>query len=176
MVDTIRTMSALQSLLADNTAGDISPQDVRDFLVSSLTGGYGMIYVTGGTASQSSITTTDTLVTGFASNGGTASGVTETAASDKLTLDRAGKWKLDAHVTGDGDETVVYTFTLRYNGSLTNYAARQTVATAGTLSLSVSGIVTSTGANEDVELYVKTDGSGAFVARECQLIATRIGD
>lgn len=35
MVDTIRTMAALQALLADNTSGDISPQDVRDFLVST---------------------------------------------------------------------------------------------------------------------------------------------
>jgi hypothetical protein len=35
MVDTVRTLSALQTLLADNTAGDISAQDVRDFLVSA---------------------------------------------------------------------------------------------------------------------------------------------
>lgn len=34
MVDTVRTLSALQTLLADNTSGDISPQDVRDMLVS----------------------------------------------------------------------------------------------------------------------------------------------
>ncbi len=35
MVDTVRTLAALQALLADNTAGDISPQDVRDMLVST---------------------------------------------------------------------------------------------------------------------------------------------
>lgn len=35
MPDTRRTLSALQTLLADNSAGDISPQDVRDFLVSA---------------------------------------------------------------------------------------------------------------------------------------------
>jgi hypothetical protein len=34
MVDTARTLAALQALLADNTSGDISPQDVRDFLLS----------------------------------------------------------------------------------------------------------------------------------------------
>lgn len=34
MVDTPRTLSALQALLADNVSNDISPQDVRDFLVS----------------------------------------------------------------------------------------------------------------------------------------------
>ncbi len=38
MVDTQRTLSALQTLLADNAAGDISAQDVRDLLVSVLPG------------------------------------------------------------------------------------------------------------------------------------------
>jgi len=34
MPDTVRTLAALQTLLADNASGDISAQDVRDFLVS----------------------------------------------------------------------------------------------------------------------------------------------
>ncbi len=34
MADTVRTFAALQALLADNVTGDISPQDVRDFLAS----------------------------------------------------------------------------------------------------------------------------------------------
>ena len=34
MVDTVRTLAALQSLLADNTTAQISPQDLRDMLVS----------------------------------------------------------------------------------------------------------------------------------------------
>ena len=34
MVDTRRSLAALQTLLADNTAGEISPQDIRDALVS----------------------------------------------------------------------------------------------------------------------------------------------
>lgn len=35
MADTVRSLASLQALLADNTAGDISAQDVRDFLVSA---------------------------------------------------------------------------------------------------------------------------------------------
>lgn len=34
MVDTVRTLAALQTLLADNATGEISPQDLRDMLVS----------------------------------------------------------------------------------------------------------------------------------------------
>ncbi len=38
MVDTVRSTTALQALLADNSTGDISPQDLRDFLVSAYPG------------------------------------------------------------------------------------------------------------------------------------------
>ncbi len=35
MADTVRSIAELQALFADNVAGDISPQDLRDFLLSS---------------------------------------------------------------------------------------------------------------------------------------------
>lgn len=35
MVDTVRSIAELQALFANNIAGDISPQDLRDFLVSA---------------------------------------------------------------------------------------------------------------------------------------------
>lgn len=35
MADTKRTLSAITALYADNTAGDISAQDLRDFLISA---------------------------------------------------------------------------------------------------------------------------------------------
>lgn len=36
MADTVRTLAALQALLADNTIGAVDPQDVRDFLVTTF--------------------------------------------------------------------------------------------------------------------------------------------
>ena len=36
MADTERTLSALQTLLANNISGAISAQDLRDFLVSAM--------------------------------------------------------------------------------------------------------------------------------------------
>lgn len=41
MVDTVRSRTALLALLADNSSGDISPQDIRDMLVSLDTTGWG---------------------------------------------------------------------------------------------------------------------------------------
>jgi hypothetical protein len=56
MPDTDRTLAALQSLLADNVAGDISPQDVRDMLVS-LSIKYGEMYISTPAATTISDTT-----------------------------------------------------------------------------------------------------------------------
>ena len=45
MVDTARSQSAILTLMADNTTGDISAQDMRDFVVST-TPGHGSFSVT----------------------------------------------------------------------------------------------------------------------------------
>ena len=59
MADTQRTASALATLFADNTSGDISPQDLRDFLVSAHVN-YGVSYVS--TAAETTISTQDVFV------------------------------------------------------------------------------------------------------------------
>ena len=51
MADTIRTRASLLTLLADNATGDISANDVRDFLVSTF-GVYGAIYIKDGSTAQ----------------------------------------------------------------------------------------------------------------------------
>ena len=43
MVDTARTQAALAAILADNTSGDISPQDIRDFL-ETMNPSFGSLY------------------------------------------------------------------------------------------------------------------------------------
>ena len=63
MADTKRTRTELATLLADNTSGDISPQDVRDFL-ESLDVGRGACY-------WSAFATTTIPSTGTAVAGGT---------------------------------------------------------------------------------------------------------
>lgn len=57
MADTQRTKSALATLLADNTSGDISPQDLRD-LMESMALSYGGLYISSSAAT--SIGTSDT--------------------------------------------------------------------------------------------------------------------
>lgn len=73
MVDTVRTLSELQTLFADNTTGAISPQDLRDFLVS-VSPPHGTMYrnvaaattiVTPGTYVKAAGTTTAGALNGF---------------------------------------------------------------------------------------------------------------
>ena len=57
MADTQRSKSDILTLLADNTSGAISPQDLRDWLVSQNPG-YGGLYIS--TSAETSIATVDT--------------------------------------------------------------------------------------------------------------------
>lgn len=58
MADTMRSLATLETLLADNTTGDISPQDLRDALLATVQPGHGEIYI-----SSSVATTFSDLVT-----------------------------------------------------------------------------------------------------------------
>lgn len=98
MADTKRTLAALTALLADNTAGDISAQDVRDLLVSV----YGSRMVNNITGNMT-LTTDYDVVTADASGGaitvtlpdratvqGKTYTVKRTSASNDVVISRAG--------------------------------------------------------------------------------------
>lgn len=63
MTDTPRSVTDLIALFADNTAGDISPQDARD-LIESLANGHGEIYVSAAGATTLADTSTWVEVAG----------------------------------------------------------------------------------------------------------------
>lgn len=63
MPDTLRDLAALQTLLADNTIGDISPQDVRDFLYS-MKRPHGSIYITSSAETSIALVSTPVKVAG----------------------------------------------------------------------------------------------------------------
>ena len=67
MVDTVRSLSALKTLLADNASGDISEQDARDFLVSVYRGSPSVL-VAASDASQAAQDRADYLCTGTDDN------------------------------------------------------------------------------------------------------------
>ena len=58
MAETMRSIATLQSLLADNTVGAISPQDIRDAIIATIQPGHGELSITSTAVTTVSDTTT----------------------------------------------------------------------------------------------------------------------
>lgn len=157
MADTPRSLSALQALLADNTSGDISPQDIRDFLVSSL-GVYGSIYCVDAVTQQDN-PDTGALLTCFTNNGN-ANGTTPDHTNDNITIDVAGNYDIYFQASFSGTSGSEFQFKLRKGGVEQNYGCTRTLGTGGDsgsasfLAPAVSLIV-----NDIVTIWVEADGA-----------------
>lgn len=68
MADTQKTWAEIQTLLADNTAGAISPQDMRD-AIYSLVPSFGGVYVAGNSTATSIVSANTDYVTNWNSSG-----------------------------------------------------------------------------------------------------------
>jgi hypothetical protein len=64
MTDTMRTLAAIATLLADNEAGAISPQDLRDAILATVQPGYGEMSITSSAATTLGDTSTWVEVSG----------------------------------------------------------------------------------------------------------------
>lgn len=96
MADTRRTLSALQTILADNTSGDISPQDIRDMLVS-VTPPYGGVSLEGN-ATATTISTVSTPVVADWDSGGTQTAVRNFTVTSGGRITYSGTPDTHAHV------------------------------------------------------------------------------
>lgn len=176
MADTPRDLTALLALLADNTSGDISPQDLRDFVVSVL-GEYAEIYVHDGSTAQTSITTTPTLLTGFASNGPDNGACVADAANDRITLGTAGDYEVSAQFSFSGTLSTTFTLHARLDAvEVAQIACTRKLGTGGDVgSCSFTGILTST-AGQQLTVYVESDAGGgaSMTLIQGQLVAKRV--
>lgn len=119
MTDTVRTLSALQALLADNVTRAISPQDIRDAVISGVGHAYGRA-VSGNTT----LTSDDVVV---AATGG-SSGITLTlppVASNQYMLlfvikvdSATGAVTLDANSTEQINGAATYTLSSQWAAAL----------------------------------------------------------
>ncbi len=174
MADTQRTLTAILALLADNTTGDISPQDLRDTIVSIL-GGYGAIYLHGGSTAQTSISATPAKVTGFASNG-ISSGTTPDHANDKITILTAGDYLVAGAVSFSGTLSKTFFVEIYKNSTGTEYAFERKLGTGGDVGAAPVGGLITLAVNDEISLYVSSsDGGTSFTPQEASLIVTRVG-
>lgn len=175
MVDTIRNVGQLQSLLADNITGDISAQDVRDFLVSAL-GVYGEIYVANAAIAQATGVAPAKL-TAFDTNG-LGVGTTPDHTQDRITIptpESAGVYLGIVQLAYTGTANTTFDFEIYLNGVGTGRKfTRRLGAAADIGSGSVFGLVT-LASLDFVEVWVSTPaGAASITVEDGQLILVRV--
>ena len=173
MADTSRTLSALQTLLADNTAGAISPQDLRDMLLS-LSSGYGMIYVQGGSTAQGSLSGTPAKLTAFAGNG-VSSDTTPDHTDDSIAIGTAGKYLCSFHCSFTGTGSSTFQFRIAIDGVESVIGFERAFPAAPNYGSASCAGVLSLAAAEKVTVYVSSDDGGTSVTvSDAQLTVSRI--
>jgi hypothetical protein len=174
MADTSRDLAALQALLADNTTGDISPQDLRDAILSCLSG-YGHISVLGGATNQSGITATPVELVAFAADGPSSSDVTTSHGDNSITVSVAGKYLVNVQVSFSGTASKTYLLRAHVDTVATTLGCQRKLGTGGDVgSCSFSGVL-SLAASQVVTVYVSSsDGGTDILAVDAQLVLTRV--
>lgn len=120
MADTARSLSALQALLPDNTSQDISPQDIRDFLVSVLDLQAGLQDTGSRTVTSTDAGATNFGVahlTGIAALAANTSGFSVTTSSGVVTAPVTGVYQITWQMQFSGIDTGEFTFSMYLDGS-----------------------------------------------------------
>jgi hypothetical protein len=171
---TIRTNAALQTLFADNTAGAISPQDLRDFL-DSIMGVYGSIVLASGVTGQTLATDTPEQLTEWTADG-LSNGMTPAFGSDQITIDNSGDYEVAFQASFDGTTGETFLFTLYKNGSPLSpiLGCRRKTGTADVGSCSFIGQVALV-ATDILSIWIESDAAGTPVVRDAQLTVKRLG-
>jgi len=154
MVDTKRSLSSLQTLLANNTAGDITPQHVRDFLLSAMlldslevsitttaTATLGAMHVCSGTSADYTVT----LPTAVGNAGKFMSFRMSNALSKLVTLDANGAETINDSLTRimhDGESATLISDGVQWLKTGGVSIPMEAVATGNTATAMVSGTVT----------------------------------
>lgn len=174
MADTIRTLTALLALLADNTTGDISPQVIRDMLVT-VHGVYGGIYVADGSTPQTGIDTTPTKITGWTTNTANA-GTTPDQANNQITVGTDGVYVIWVSVGFSGSNNTTFMGHLRVN-DIESYAGfHRKLSAAGDVGSTsfISLLILS--ADDILSIYIESDAGGgaSMTLADAQFIVFRV--
>lgn len=132
MPDTFRTRSQALSLIADNTSGDISPQDLRDNIISAW-GLYAALSVNDNTNILTLNTSLSKLVLFALSEGSATTGVSPDIAQSEIEVNHDGVYLVFMHLTATQmNPTTEYTFVIQKNGTaVTGTKAEVVVSDAG---------------------------------------------
>lgn len=150
-MDTPRTLLEILALFGNNTTEDISPQDLRDFVVTAM-GGYGGLYATASGALTINIAAAKPNIwTGTFPSSGT----TPSAADDAIVVAVAGDYVVDVDLAFLGTAAGTFTFQVYKEGAaVTGMVATRTLASATDVTnVSIGGIITCA-ADDELTVYV----------------------
>lgn len=175
MADTPRSLAALLTILADNTTGDISPQDFRDVVVSLTS--YGEIQALTGATQNIAVDTASVIMTGWDTNG-LSHQITADQANNKLTVPCDGNYEfsLDLEATLSGTNAVE--LVVRKNGTTTDIDSLTYTAPAASdvISAHIRGII-ALAASDYVQVWHRFDTGVDRTATfgVCRMSLRRVG-
>ena len=175
MADTQRDALTLQGLLGDNVVGAITPQVLRDLLVSAF-GGYGWIYVENGGAAQT-VNTAAAKLTAFVNNGAPSNGPIPDNANDYLTVPVAGDYMAEFSASFSGTASRTFQLQLRKNGlAVPGVRCRTKLNGTGDVTeVSFVGLVTCA-ANDQLSVFAAADVDGSSITVvDAALALKRVG-
>ena len=175
MAQATKTRAQLITDYGDNTTGAISPEDLRNGLVSWM-GCYAHLYTKTGSTAQATIDTTFAKITGWAT-AGVADDAVPSAANDRITATSAGDYLVAASLAFSGTSSETFTFNIHVDQSEGVIQTIRKIGTAGDVGTTVCfGILTLT-AGQQLEVYCKSAaGSGdSITMQDCHFVAVRIG-
>lgn len=166
----IKTYAELTTAFADNTTGDITPQDLRDFLDSTRV--YGSIVIENGSTAQTFVSTTPELLTEWTGDG-LSNGVTPAFATDKITIDNTGIYVVSFFCSFQGANPNVNVFELRIDDVATGLRFQRKTTTTDVGSGSFQGIISLTAA-EVITVWGTINGGTTLTVVEAALSVRRI--
>jgi hypothetical protein len=158
MADTIRDQPQILALFADNTTGDISPQDLRDFVVSSMGVYGGMAVQDGAPVTQAGITSTPSKATFWNVDLPSDGVVADSTTDDDLTIPTNGGGDYEvsfdiSFATATGASTL-FEARLRINGAENGDGCHRTISSTAIGTTNFSTIVT-LAAGDVLTIYVE---------------------
>jgi len=174
MADTIRTRAALLALLADNTTGEISAQDLRDMLVS-IFGVYGVIKCIDRSTPQTVADGVAEKLENFCTNG-LAVGMTPDKDNNQITVDKTGVYVLcfAASIESNVVNTTIYAH-FAIDAGIEDGGFHQKIAPGGDVGSGACFDIVLINAAEVLSILIEADNDCTITMTDGQLVAVRIG-
>ena len=174
MADTVRTRTELLAALADNTIGNISPQDMRDAIVS-LFGIYGSVKAVNNAVVQALVAATAAKMTNFTKDG-LAVATTPDFTNNQIALPNGGTYVIFAQVSL---KSSVASLGVKVNLAIDDVAGdggfEFELPVAGESASGSCVDILTVVAAEVLSLRVEADANNNLTLIDGQLIAIRIG-